>query len=179
MLSRAASHLMDVLLKLEIVPFTAVSDTIQSMLVSIEMTGPSILTESSSSLLTTIVRERMKENPTHFNQTAERIVSWVFSKWTPSKRYTFRVGLQADVERPVVRANLRCRQRVTLQCSRRSEAAVRLLGYTLQPPRPITVPGLGTHLSGKSSKGSLSYTCPVSASAQRRCSIPRETTQAI
>jgi|SRR5690242_9368984 len=84
-LSRTACHLMDVLLKLEIVPFTAVSDTIQSMLVSIELTGPSLLTESSASLLTTIMRERTKENPSQFNQTAERILSWVFMKWTPSE----------------------------------------------------------------------------------------------
>lgn len=76
---------MDVLLKLGIVPFTAVSDTIQSMLLSIELTGPSLLAESSSSLLTAIMRERMKENPTHFNQSAERIISWLFSRWTPSK----------------------------------------------------------------------------------------------
>lgn len=76
---------MDVLLKLAIVPFTAVSDTIQSMLMSIELTGPSLLTESSSSLLTTITRERMKENPTHFNLTAEKIMTWLLGKWTPSK----------------------------------------------------------------------------------------------
>lgn len=76
---------MDVLLKLEIVPFTAVSDTIQSMLTSIELTGPSLLTESSAALLTTIMRERTKENPSQFNQTAERILSWVFMKWTPSE----------------------------------------------------------------------------------------------
>lgn len=75
---------MDVLLRLEIIPFTDVSDTIQSMLLSIELTGPSLVTDTSSSLLKTIVRERMKENPTHFNQTAEKILSWFFSKWTPS-----------------------------------------------------------------------------------------------
>ncbi|KZM20995.1 ATP binding [Ascochyta rabiei] len=68
-LCRAACHLMDVLLKLGIVPFAAVSDIVQSMLLSIELT---------------VIRERVKENPTHFNQTAERIVSWLFNKWTPS-----------------------------------------------------------------------------------------------
>jgi ataxia telangiectasia mutated family protein len=83
--SRAACHLMDVLLKLEIVPFSAVSDIAQSMLLSIELSGPALLTETSSSLLTTIIRERVHENPTHFNATSERILSWLFSKWTPSK----------------------------------------------------------------------------------------------
>jgi hypothetical protein len=84
--SRAACHLMDVLLRLNIVPFSAVSETVQSMLLSIELSGPASLTETSSSLLNTIIQERIKENPTHFNTTAERILNWLLSKWTPSKR---------------------------------------------------------------------------------------------
>jgi ataxia telangiectasia mutated family protein len=55
------------------------------MLLSIELSGPALLTETSSSLLTTIIRERVHENPTHFTMTSERILSWLFSKWTPSK----------------------------------------------------------------------------------------------
>ncbi|KAL6709090.1 Serine/threonine-protein kinase tel1 [Coniothyrium glycines] len=82
--SRAACHLMDILLRLGIVPFPTVSETVQSLLLSIELSGPASLTESSSSLLTTIIRERTKENPTHFNATAERILNWFLSKWTPS-----------------------------------------------------------------------------------------------
>ncbi|KAJ4338616.1 Serine/threonine-protein kinase tel1 [Ascochyta clinopodiicola] len=82
-LCRAACHLMDVLLKLQIVSFAAVSETVQSMLLSIDSTGPSLFTETSSSLLITVIRERVTENPTHFNQTAERIMSWLFNKWTP------------------------------------------------------------------------------------------------
>jgi ataxia telangiectasia mutated family protein len=76
---------MDVLLKLRIVPFSVVSDNVQSMLLSIELSGPALLTETSSSLMTTMMRERINENPTHFNATSERILSWLFSKWTPSK----------------------------------------------------------------------------------------------
>ncbi|KAF1947572.1 hypothetical protein EJ02DRAFT_429982 [Clathrospora elynae] len=83
-ISRAACHLMDVLLRLNIVPFAAISETAQSMLLSIELSGPASLTETSSSLLTTILQERIKENPTHFNSTAERILNWICSKWTPS-----------------------------------------------------------------------------------------------
>jgi ataxia telangiectasia mutated family protein len=76
---------MDVLLKLQIVPFSAVSDNVQSLLLSIELSGPTLLVETSSSLMTTIMRQRVHENPTHFNATSERILSWLFSKWTPSK----------------------------------------------------------------------------------------------
>jgi ataxia telangiectasia mutated family protein len=77
--------LVDVLLKLHIVPFSTVSDTVQSMLLSIELSGPTVLTETSSSLLTTIMRERVQENPAHFNATSERILSWLLSKWTPGE----------------------------------------------------------------------------------------------
>jgi ataxia telangiectasia mutated family protein len=85
--SRAACHLMDVLLRLQIVPFADVSDIVQSMLLSIELSGPASLTETSASLLTTIMKERVHENPTHFNATAERVLNWLLSKWTPSKRF--------------------------------------------------------------------------------------------
>jgi hypothetical protein len=84
--SRAACHLMDVLLRLDILPFAAISETAQSMLLSIELSGPASLTESSSSLLATLMRERIKENPTHFNSTAEKVLNWLLSKWTPGKR---------------------------------------------------------------------------------------------
>lgn len=83
-LSRVACHLMDVLLRLNIVPFSEVSGTAQSILASIELSGPALLTESSSSLMTTILQERVKENPTHFSSTAERILNWLLGKWTPS-----------------------------------------------------------------------------------------------
>ena len=76
---------MDVLLRLEIVPFSAISETVQSMLLSIELTGPALLTETSSSLMVTIIKEQIKENPTRFNSTAERVLHWLLSKWTPSK----------------------------------------------------------------------------------------------
>ncbi|KAH8722404.1 hypothetical protein GQ44DRAFT_711767 [Phaeosphaeriaceae sp. PMI808] len=83
-ISRAACHLMDVLLKLNIVPFSDVSGLVQSMLLSIELSGPASLTETSSSLLATIIQARNQENPTHLNFTSERILSWLLSKWTPS-----------------------------------------------------------------------------------------------
>jgi ataxia telangiectasia mutated family protein len=76
---------MHVLLKLKIVPFTAVSEMVQTMLLSIELSGPALLTESSSLLLTTVIQEKIIENPTYYNQTAERVLNWLISKWTPSE----------------------------------------------------------------------------------------------
>jgi len=94
--SRAACHLMDVLLRLGIVPFSAVSETAQSMLLSIELSGPALLTESSSSFLTTLIRERVTENPTNFNSTAERILNWTLSRWTPGRYCLSYVGELAN-----------------------------------------------------------------------------------
>ena len=78
---------MHVLLKLKIVPFPAVSEMVQTMLLSIELSGPALLTESSSLLLTTVIKERIIENPTYYNQTAERVLNWLISKWTPSEHF--------------------------------------------------------------------------------------------
>ncbi|KAF1957724.1 hypothetical protein CC80DRAFT_592227 [Byssothecium circinans] len=82
--SRTAAHLMDTLLKLGIVPFSTISETVQTVLTSIELNGPALLTESTSALMTTLIREKVAENPTHFNQTAEKVLNWLLSKWTPS-----------------------------------------------------------------------------------------------
>lgn len=87
---------MDVLLRLGVVPFSAVSETAQSMLLSVELSGPALLADSSSSLMTTLIRERVKENPTHFNPTAERVLNWILSKWTPSKHSYERFDLCSD-----------------------------------------------------------------------------------
>ncbi|PVH96335.1 hypothetical protein DM02DRAFT_569817, partial [Periconia macrospinosa] len=82
--SRAACHFMDVVLRLKIVPFSAVSETVQTMLVSLELNGPALLAESTTSLMTTLIQEKIAENPTHYNQTAERVLNWLLNKWTPS-----------------------------------------------------------------------------------------------
>lgn len=76
---------MDVVLRLKIVPFSAVSEAVQTMLVSLELNGPAILAESTTSLMATLIQEKVAENPTHYNQTAERVLSWLLNKWTPSK----------------------------------------------------------------------------------------------
>ncbi|KAL1605036.1 Serine/threonine-protein kinase tel1 [Paraconiothyrium brasiliense] len=80
---RAACHLMDVLLKLDVVSFSTATTSVQSMLFSVELSGPAVLTETSAAFMTTVVRERVKENPTSHGMTAERILNWLFGKWTP------------------------------------------------------------------------------------------------
>lgn len=74
---------MHVLLKLDVVSFSTVSVSLQSMLISIELSGPALLTETSVAFMTTLIRERVRENPTSYDITADRVLNWLFSKWTP------------------------------------------------------------------------------------------------
>ena len=76
---------MNVLLQLEIIPFASVGADAQNILFSIELNGPALLTDSSMALMTTLTRERVRENPTSFVTTAERVLNWLFGKWTPRK----------------------------------------------------------------------------------------------
>jgi ataxia telangiectasia mutated family protein len=74
---------MDVLLKLDVVSFSSVTASVQNMLFSIELSGPALLTDTSMAFMTTLIRERVRENPTSHDMTAERILNWLFGKWTP------------------------------------------------------------------------------------------------
>ncbi|CAI6341211.1 unnamed protein product [Periconia digitata] len=82
--SRAACHFMDVVLRLKVIPYSAVSETVQTMLTSVELNGPALLTESTTSLMTTLIQEVIAGSPTHYKSSAERVLNWLLSKWTPS-----------------------------------------------------------------------------------------------
>lgn len=83
---------MDVLLKLDVVSLSAVTASVQNMLFSIELSGPALLTETSAAFMTTLIRERVKENPTSHDMTAERILNWLFGKWSPRKHLREGIG---------------------------------------------------------------------------------------
>lgn len=74
---------MNTMLKLEVVIFATVTVNVQSMLSSVELNGPALLTETSIALMITLVRERARENPTNFDAAAERVLNWLFGKWNP------------------------------------------------------------------------------------------------
>jgi hypothetical protein len=78
---------MDVILKLKLIPYESISETAESMLSSIELNGPALLADSSSSLWTTLIRLRTAENPSFFGQTSDRVLHWFFSKWSPSESF--------------------------------------------------------------------------------------------
>ncbi|KAF2667225.1 hypothetical protein BT63DRAFT_427633 [Microthyrium microscopicum] len=82
--SRAACHLLRVLLDLELVPFSSISQSLDNMLQLLEITGPAVLAESSVSFWITLVRRKMLQNSNMMNGLSEKLVRWLFTKWTPS-----------------------------------------------------------------------------------------------
>lgn len=102
---RAACHLMDMLLRLEIIPFSTITADAQSMVFSVELNGPALLTETSVAFMTTIIQERVRENPTNLDATAERVLNWLFGKWAPRKypasltKYPLTIAIDVWAER--------------------------------------------------------------------------------
>lgn len=82
--SRAACHLMDVLLKLKLVHYSSVVVTMESMLSSVELHGPATFADSSASFWITLLQLKAAENPSSAFGISERLLRWTFSRWTPS-----------------------------------------------------------------------------------------------
>jgi hypothetical protein len=90
--SRAASFLLYVLLDLKILSYGEIASIAETILGSIEVQGPTLVSESSLALLGLLMNARATENPNSTTTTAERLVQWIFQKWTPSKFYNEIVG---------------------------------------------------------------------------------------
>jgi len=82
---RAACHAMDALLKLGLIQYASVAEHADGMISSVELNGPAVFADSSSSLWATLLRLKVSESPGVFSVTSERILQWLFSKWTPRK----------------------------------------------------------------------------------------------
>lgn len=83
--SRAACHLMHTLMKLELVGATAVSDFVQTFVSSIDFSGPSVLSDAATRLLTAVVENARQQNPAASVSTAEGALGWLFRNFLPSK----------------------------------------------------------------------------------------------
>ncbi|KAF2104009.1 hypothetical protein NA57DRAFT_70221 [Rhizodiscina lignyota] len=82
---RVACHLLNNLLLRGIVRYTSVSSVVDGMFTSVDFNGPALLCDSSLQMWTTLIKIRLSENPSSGHGTIERIVHWLFNKWTPSK----------------------------------------------------------------------------------------------
>jgi serine-protein kinase ATM len=82
--SRVACYVLDVLLRANIVPYSAVSHSLNHMLEVAELSGPAILAESSVSFWISFLTLKLSENPSSSRGLAEKLLRWLFRNWTPS-----------------------------------------------------------------------------------------------
>lgn len=82
---RAACHLMDVLITQHLVDYKKVADSVEGILDAIDLSGPAALADSILSFLTLILRLAATERPSRSNPALQRVLRWLFSKWTPSE----------------------------------------------------------------------------------------------
>ena len=82
--SRPASYLLFVLLDLDVLPYGDIADTVVAILDSLELQGPTSINDASLALLGWLMEARAADNPTTATATAERLISWIFQKWSPN-----------------------------------------------------------------------------------------------
>jgi ataxia telangiectasia mutated family protein len=76
---------MNVMLKLNLVQYSSIVAVLENMLSSVDLHGPTLLSDSSTSLWATLIRLKASENPSSAIGISERVLQWMFNKWTPSK----------------------------------------------------------------------------------------------
>ncbi|MCJ1474831.1 Serine/threonine-protein kinase tel1 [Lambiella insularis] len=85
--SRTACHLLAVILELDLIEFVDVVDIVDTMLSSVDLNGPALLTDSAVSMWAVVANLNAKHSPATADQTSERVLRWLFIRWRPSQIY--------------------------------------------------------------------------------------------
>ncbi|KAL2011470.1 hypothetical protein VTN00DRAFT_4188 [Thermoascus crustaceus] len=80
--SRAACNLMSVILQNELLDFSEITETIRSMLSSVDLNGPSMLCDSSLAIWAIIMKMHMHVNPSLGLDAAKQTCGWLRGAWT-------------------------------------------------------------------------------------------------
>ncbi|KAI9847011.1 MAG: Serine/threonine-protein kinase tel1 [Sclerophora amabilis] len=82
---RAACHLLEMILTLRLAGFSSITDTVENMISSLHINGPSTLVDSAISFLSNLTEIRSMENPGSASTTSDKVLHWLFSKWNPAR----------------------------------------------------------------------------------------------
>ncbi|EER38831.1 phosphatidylinositol 3- and 4-kinase [Histoplasma capsulatum H143] len=120
--SRTACNLLTAILHFELLDYSIVGDTIESMISSVDLNGPSGLTDSALCMWAKLVDFRTKFNPAQNQDMSKQICTWIRNSWTLTDRvYTMQV---ATFARPLDLLN------ILMKCT----------GRSFDPPYPV-LPG--------------------------------------
>jgi ataxia telangiectasia mutated family protein len=76
---------MNVILKLKLVQYSSIVGVLENMLSSVDLHGPALFSDASAALWTTLIQLKASENPSSALGVSERVLQWLFNKWTPGK----------------------------------------------------------------------------------------------
>jgi ataxia telangiectasia mutated family protein len=76
---------MAVILQFKLLDYSSVVDTIETMVSSVGLNGPSNLTDSALSLWAIMMEFRTKANPNLGQDTSKQICGWLKNAWTLGK----------------------------------------------------------------------------------------------
>ncbi|RPA92726.1 hypothetical protein L873DRAFT_1708634, partial [Choiromyces venosus 120613-1] len=80
---RAACHLMRIILAVDLVPYTEISKEVDAVILSIDLSGPANVVDSSLAVWCLILEKRNTVAHSSILQPGERLLQWLISKWRP------------------------------------------------------------------------------------------------
>jgi ataxia telangiectasia mutated family protein len=80
--ARAACDLAATILHSELLDYPDIADTVESMLSSVELNGPAIITDSALALWSVMIDLRFKANPAQSQDMAKQVCAWLKAVWT-------------------------------------------------------------------------------------------------
>ncbi|KAK3071821.1 Serine/threonine-protein kinase tel1 [Teratosphaeriaceae sp. CCFEE 6253] len=80
---RAACHLLDIMLRLQLVPQANVAELSNELATALELSGPAVLADSSAHLLRTMLKVTQQNNPGKVSTLAEGVLAWACRRCTP------------------------------------------------------------------------------------------------
>lgn len=80
--SRAACNLMNVILQFDLLEYSIMAEKIRSMLSSVNLSGPSTLTDSSLAFWAVITRMGAQINPGSMSNVSKQVCAWLREAWT-------------------------------------------------------------------------------------------------
>jgi ataxia telangiectasia mutated family protein len=83
--SRAAAWLGNIIMVLQLVPYSAMAESLEQMQSRPDLAGPAALADSSIAFWLSLTRLVNSESPSISQGSSEKILSWVFRKWFPSR----------------------------------------------------------------------------------------------
>ena len=85
--SRAACHMMALLLEKQLLSFSDVLNDIESIFSAVDLNGPAVFADSSVRLLVNVSRIRTRQKPATILETSKKLLQWLFSRWKPGGVY--------------------------------------------------------------------------------------------